>query len=191
MIISILILCSCSRKQSNKKTDTPVSLQNKKSYSLVSKRGPGDLVENLYSELVSETPALKELEEQIDDLDDRKDDSLSDYKKFTNKNENYYTSAGHHFEAINDSILKEKIKAVINTSKNNYNNSTAGLKTLIDQLNDKENSLKDYHLILKLIKTLPLIEEFQKDHLPSKKPINAVIDDYSQLIQKTESISKK
>ncbi|HEV8508508.1 MAG TPA: hypothetical protein VGQ53_24100, partial [Chitinophagaceae bacterium] len=90
--VAICILCSCSRRHSSHNNDTPIALETNKSSS-VFKRVPSDLVENIYDQLVSETPELKELENQIENANDRKNDSLSEYQKFTDKNEQYYTSA--------------------------------------------------------------------------------------------------
>ena len=91
LFLAICILCSCSRRHSNQKNDTPVALESHKSSSIFSKRAAGDLVENIYDELVSETPELKELENQIQDINGRKSDSLTDYEKFTEQNDQYYT----------------------------------------------------------------------------------------------------
>lgn len=190
LFLAICILCSCSRRHSNQKNDTPVALESHKSSSIFSKRAPGDLVENIYDELVSETPELKELENQIQDINGRKSDSLTDYEKFTEQNDQYYTSADHHSEVIGDSVLKEKIKTLINNSQNNYKNSIGGLNDLVNQLANKQTTLNDYHEVLKLTRTLPIIEKHQKN-LPSKKPIAAVVNDYNNVIKKTDSLSKK
>ncbi len=148
-------------------------------------------MEDIYDELVSETPELKELENQIQDVNERKSDSLTDYEKFTAQNSQYYTSADHHSGAIRDSVLKEKIKTLINTSQSNYKGSIGGLNDLVNQLGAKQTALNDYYEVLKLTRTLPVIEKYQKKNLPSKKPIAAVANDYDKLIQKTDSLSKK
>jgi hypothetical protein len=191
LFLAICILCSCSRKHSNQKKDIPVALEPHESSRVFSKRAPDNLVQNIYSELVSESPELKELEKQIDDVNDRKADSLSDYEEFTGMNDKYYTSTDYHLSTIRDSVLKEKIKTLINNSQNNYKNRTRGLTDLANQLDANQTTLYDYHEVLKLTRTLPIIEDYQKKNLPSKKPIAAILNDYTKLIQKTDSLSKK
>ncbi len=191
LLLAICMLCSCGRKRSNQNNDTPAVLETNKSFSESIKRVPTDLVDAIYDEIASETPELQELENQIQDVNDRKDDSLSVYEKFTGKNDQYYASAGHHFEVISDSSLKEKIKTLINNSQDNYKNSTGGLTDLVDQLDAKQATLKDYHQVLKLTRTLPIIEKYQKKNPPSKKPIAAVVNDYNRLIQKMDTLLKK
>jgi len=188
--ITIFCLCSCTRRQTNhQKNETPKSLDDNKSYSLISKRGPDDLVESLYDELVSQKSELKQLESDIDDLYDRKSDSLSGFEKFNAKNNSYYSSAKMHVEQIKDSILKERMKLIIYNSQTNYDNRISGFSKLVNQINDREITLNDYHFILKLNKTLTLIEKFQASSNLSTKPIIAVIHEYDKLIQKTDSIS--
>jgi len=189
LIIAGFILSSCTRRQTNhQNNETPKSLDDKKSYSLISKRGQTDMVESLYDELVSEKAELKQLENEIDDLHDQAPDSLSVFENFNSKNNKYYSSAKQHVDQIKDSVLKEKMKMIIRNSQTNYDNRIAALSGLVNQLNDREITLNDYHLILKLNKTLTMIEGFQKNNLPSIKPIGSVISKYNKLIQKTDSL---
>ena len=192
LFISCFILCSCARKQADHQDkETPKALEDKKSISLISKRGSGDLVESLYDELVSEKPELKELEDEIEDLDNRKPDSMESFENYNAKSNNYYSSANRHIEQIKDSVLKERMKTMMHNSQSDYNGRVAALAELVDQVNNKGITLNDYHLILKLSKTLMMIESFQKKNLPSTKPIAAIAGEYNKLIHKTNSFVEK
>lgn len=195
LVIIVVGVYSCdnSRKKENPEQEIPKALQEQSSEYSLSKRSYDDnLVESLYKELVNNTPELKDLENQIKDLNGRKPDSLEAFEKFDNKNKSYYNSAKSHYdEAVKDSALKEKIKSLVVNSQTNYNNKTLKLTSLIAQLESKEISLNDLHILLKITRTLPLIEKYQKDNLPSGKPIESVIKDLEKIILGTDSLSKK
>jgi hypothetical protein len=62
---------------------------------------------------------------------------------------------------------------------------------LLKTVEFKTANLNDIHVILKVFKTLRVIEEYQKTNLPSTKPIENLINEYNKAIQKTESLTKK
>ena len=164
-IIFILIItgcCSCSgsREKENPEQKNPEALQEKGSYSF-SKRSYDDLVESLYEELADNTPELKGLEYQIKKLNERKPDSTETFEKFDNKNNSYYNSAKSHYEAVKDSVLKEKIKSLVAGSQTNYNNKTSGLTDLVAQLRSKEISLNAVLIVSIFFAVLPIIENLK------------------------------
>ncbi len=77
---------------------------------------------------------------------------------------------------------------------NSRENFTAGMSTpdnLVTRLRNKEISLADMHTLLKITKTLKVIEQYQKDNLPSGKPIESVIKELDQVTRKAETLSKQ
>jgi hypothetical protein len=184
--------CDNSRNKEKPEQEIPKALQEQSSnYSLSKRSYDDDLVESLYKELANNTPELKDLENEIKDWNGRNPDSLETFEKFDNKNNSYYNSAKSQYEAVKDSVLKVKVKSLVASSQTNYNNKVSGLSSLVAQLKSKEISLNDLHILLKIVKTLPLIEKYQKDNLPSGKPIESVIKDLEKIIFKTDSLSKK
>ncbi|MET0394052.1 MAG: hypothetical protein ABW019_12960, partial [Chitinophagaceae bacterium] len=67
--IVLFMLSACHRPakvQQQPQPHTPAALEeNKSSYSTLSKRGPGDLVAELYEELKNNSPALQDLDKRI------------------------------------------------------------------------------------------------------------------------------
>jgi hypothetical protein len=195
-ILAIIVIgfysCDNSRKKEKREQEIPKALQEQSSnYSLSKRSYDDDLVESLYNELANNTPELKDLENEIKDLKYRNPDSLETFEKFDNKNNSYYNSAKSHYEAVKDSVLKEKVKFLVAGSQTNYTNKISRLTSLVAQLKNKEISLNDLHILLKIVKTLPLIEKYQTDNLPSGKPIESVIKDLEKIILKTDSLSEK
>ena len=185
--ILLLIVCSCKEK---KKTP-PTILEGKKiDVSSLYKKRSNDLVDALYEEIVNQSAELQDLEKQLADLKKQWPDSSDAFKKFNEKNTSYYTAAEQDLATITDSALKKRMRAIIAASRKNYNDSIAPW-TKLDSLSARRAAtINDLHTLLKLVKTLPLIEDFQKTNNPSAEPGSAVIRNYDELIQKLDSLSK-
>jgi hypothetical protein len=187
MVLTIILSCNNSRPQPQQ--ETPKALDEKeKSYSLVTKRGyDEDILESLYSELVDKTPELKKLEEDIDILNGSKGDSLEAFTNFDSKNDRYYNSAGIHAQGIKDSLLRQKMKNLIQASLTNYNSLTARHNNLLNSIESKQATLSDVHTALKIVRTLPVIAKYQKNSLPDTKSLEG----YSQKLSKTITEAEK
>jgi hypothetical protein len=83
---------------------------------------------------------------------------------------------------INDSLLKKEIASLINDAKKNYENRIADHKSTLKHIYMNNVSLNDYHAVLKIYLTLPLIADYQNTHLPAG-------EDAGQLIKEQELIS--
>ena len=198
LLISIVIfaLHSCKQSPNQQQTapETPAALQenSSKDYSLLSKkRYQEDLVESLYAELVDKTAELKDLEKRIDYLNDVRTDSVTAFNSFDQKNSSYYSAAGQHVNQITDSLLRNKLNSIIQNSLEKYNTQIAQHNNLITLLNSKVVKLQDLHIILKLIKTLPQIEKYQKDNIPNTNSINKAINEFDKTIKKVDSLTNR
>jgi ABC-type enterochelin transport system substrate-binding protein len=93
----MLFSCNNNRTQDNARQETPKALEdNNLSYEIITKQGYEDLIESLYSELVSRDIDLKKLEVQIEELNKSKADSTNLFDKYNGKNQSYFTSANSH-----------------------------------------------------------------------------------------------
>ena len=181
-IFLALISCDNSRTQDKHPVNTPKALEDKNSsYQIISKRGYDDLIESLYKELADKTPELNDLEKQIDNLSDSRNDSTKLFTVYDGKNKSYYQSAINHAEQINDTVLKDKIKLLIENSLTNYNKTVSKHNDLLKSIDSKNLSLNDLHLTLKITRTLPLIDKYQADALPSTNSLKG----YSKQLDKT------
>ena len=194
--LTVLILVSCTSCKENKTTpqgDVPKALQDNKEGKLISysKRGPEDLVEELYDEKVRSTLVLKTIEELIDKLNKSQNDSLETFNDFKFKNQQYYGSAKSHLNSIKDSLLKKEIEAVIEKNLLVYSNRVAGLEDLVTSLNIRSGSAEDRHTALMIVISLGMMKEYQEKNMPPSKSIETVINDYNRLIQKMDSVINK
>lgn len=191
-IFSLIILNSCGKKENNNeytKNETPEALQENsldlKRYS----KGNDNLTEILYQDLVTKTPELKNLETEIEAFNPQ--EIQDKFYKYDRKSNNYYLSAKNQAEVITDSVTKNKIIDLIKKSSENYVGKTAGLNGLLKEIREKKSSINDYHNILKIVLTIPIIEKYQNENLPSKTEFEKVIKSENELIEKTKNITPK
>ncbi|MDB5200652.1 MAG: hypothetical protein JWQ27_61 [Ferruginibacter sp.] len=192
--ILILALTSCSdnRTQEKPKQETPKALQdNSSSYEIISKRSSDDLVESLYNELMTKNIDLKTLEDKIDELNTSKSDTIELFDKFDKKNQSYFNSADNHISDIKDSFLRDNMKLLIANDLKKYDASVARHNELLKIIEAKGLTLSDLHNILKIVKTLPLIEKYQRDNLPNTKSFEGYIKRQDESIKLADTLAKK
>lgn len=188
--ILVITLASCNNTQDKPKEETPKALEDKSSsYEIISKRSYDDLVESLYNELVSKNVDLKKLEDKIEELNNSKSDTTQLFDKFNQKNQSYFSSVENHISAITDSSLKDKMRALIANNLAKYNSSISRHNELLKIIATKGLTVSDLHIILKIVKTLPLIEKYQNDNLPGTKSFEGYIKQQEETIKLTDSLS--
>lgn len=191
VIFCFSLLTSCGRvhRESNSeaKTETPVALQDDK-LEIKSYSRSGDIIEELYQELVDKNPALQKLETDIEEFRSKSDELKGIFDKYNGKSSNYYSSASCRVAAITDSILKKRIVTLISNSSRLYENKTKELNSLLKLISQNGSTITDHHTALKIVLTLPLIEKYQKDNLPSRKKFKTLIKTQTDLIQQTDSL---
>lgn len=192
--VLVLMLASCNnnRTQDKPKQEIPKALEDKSSsYDLVSKRSYDDLIESLYNELVSKNIDLKQLEDRIDSLNRSKGEATDLFINFDGKNQAYYSSADRHISEINDSLLRDKMKVLIANNLTRYKSSIARHKELLEIVESNGLTISDLHNVLKIVKTLPLIENYQKDNLPNTKSIEGFIKRQEEVIGVIDTLATK
>jgi len=84
-----------------------------------------------------------------------------------------------------------KIKTIIDKSLNSYDRKIAPNENLISTLGVKDKALRDLHLVLKLVKTLPMIEKYQPENKPAVKPIENVSRHFDKAIKQADTLAWK
>lgn len=177
------------------KAETPKALQEKSSLgdvSLGSSSSRGDdLVESLYRELAKKDPALVELEAHLERLPDKRLDSTKLFNTFNEKNQEYYGSARRYTDNIKDSVLRKKMEALIAASDTAYESRTARHRRLLAGIDGKQLSMDDLHAVLKLTRTLPVMEQYQKGHLPGVGSLQHILEEYEGTVRQEEKLIEK
>lgn len=188
-VLSLVLLTSCRENESTDRNNKEPKALQEKSIDLGSLRSGNNLVDDLYQELVNKSPELKVLENELDELNTR--DTTDIFYDYDQKSDAYYGSANSYINTINDSIMKQQILNLIHKNQEKYVSRKAELENLIKTIHKKRIEIKDYHNALKIVLTLPLIEEYQKQHLPSKSPFEKMIEKENQLLLKTKKNTPK
>lgn len=193
LISTIFILVSCDRsKQENRNSnvENPEALQDNIKLKNLTKRG-GNLVDNLYSELVEKTPELKKLETELEAFQETPSETQNIFQNYDGKSNRFYGNATGFANQITDSLSKKRILAFIKKSNEKYDSESKELKELVKQISNSQNSIQDNHNILKIVLTIPLIEKYQKENLPKKNEFLEIIAKQKALNQKIKQKTPK
>ena len=195
IIIPFLFLCiACKEKKPVNTKPVPSILEGKKVdvKSILSKKREGtDPVEALYEELISKSEELQQLERDIKALEEQQRNAVDSFKRFEEKNKGYYNAAAKKLDLMKDSVVRKKIRALIATSEADFAKTVGTHATLDSLLKKKTNTIHDLHLILKITKTLPLIREYQLEHLPTAQSMEDFNKQLDSLHYRLDTISKR
>ena len=187
-----VVSCNDKRAQDNPKQETPKALDDKSSSNeILSKRGYDDLVESLYNELLTKDIDLKELETKIDQLKRSKNDTTNLFDNYNEKSRSYFKSANKLVSIIKDSLLRDKMKLIVTNSLTKYNARIAKHNELLKVIEQKQMTITDLHNVLKIVKTLPLIEKYQLESFPNTKSFEGYIEQQDLTIKLADTLSKK
>lgn len=190
LLICTAFSCKDAERPTKSKEDTPTALADEESYNIVSKRGREDLIDNLYAEILAKDLALKKVDDNIKEIENGKSDSLKKFNSYDEKNQDYFVSANAHVKEINDSVLRKTLTALIAKNMEAYKVRTLQYKKLASSIDTKTSSLNDLSLALKISRTLPLIEKYQKENLPSNKSILNLSYKIDQTIKLADTLYK-
>lgn len=192
-----ILLSSCSNQPAGSKQEqgVPKPLQNDEKISdvlSIKRIGYGSLIDGLYEDAVSKNPDLEKLEKQLSSFNDSKNDSLSKVEKYNARSMDFYRSGENLSETIADSTLKKKLTAILGNSEKRYRSKTSNLNSLVKVIQQNEISIKDYHTLLKLMVTIPIIEKYQDQQLQDvTKTASGVKTATAKLKQSTKSLADK
>lgn len=194
-LIALLSAMSCGNDTAKIKTkpETPAALTDnaiddfKGSFRYESREV--GLVEKLYKELLNESKQLQKLEEDLEASTSNWGDLSDEFHNYYQKSNEYYTNAGYKVEQIQDSILRQKVLDVINQSEKNYGGKISKVTERLSTITKNRERIQDGHLVLKLLLTLPLIENYQDDHLPNVANYDKFIEEQEALIKRIDTIT--
>ena len=152
--------------------------------------GREDVVNAMYNEVLDDNAGLKTLEKDIRDVPGNVSDASAAYNSFVYNNSSYYNSAMRHVNSITDTALKARIRTLVEASSHQYQRSVSKHNTLINEINWKQATLSDLHTYLKLVKTLPVIEAYQKKNLPDTKPLENVSVEIDKITERTKDATR-
>jgi hypothetical protein len=195
LLCSLTILslsCTGKKEQQTHNEDVPEALQdNKRSGVSLSSKSyrHQNIIEQLYEELVTGNPSLQELEKNIQNVRISKQDSAIPFAEFDQKNNNYYNTTEEYINSIADSSLKQNIRGLISRSIEKYNFQVQPNKALLEIIANKDIKLSDLHKVLKLTKTVAVMEKFQQSGQPPTHPLQVVNREYDSALEQTKKLT--
>lgn len=181
---------NCESKQRQPKQSEVAQVLKESSEKTVrsSYSGRSDLVAELYEEAAKQNEDLKEFDDLVRELSASKSAELGKQKDFQNKNESYYSSAHVYTSRIKNGKIKQRLKLIIEGSKNRYLADVRDLQELIAEVDSLAVVADDFGFLVKVVATLPLIESYQKTDKPASEQLKKLIKDYKGVFEKAETI---
>lgn len=165
-----LLIFSCSKNRSENKPIVENAVDNAESSvsNSITKgtrysRGT-NMVDQIYNELIKNNKNLQTLDNKINNIDDKTDETTLEYNDIINKSETYYNDAKSLVRSVTDSITKKEIEKEIEISSEKYDLKTKNIKDLINKINQNRDKIHNTYIIFKIKKTLPEIEKYQNAH---------------------------
>lgn len=187
---SVLILSLLSCRENNRQAPTvenavdnaesSVSETIKKNTRYSSREG--NLVHEIYQELVKNDKALQDLDKRITVINQETEDAITEYDDVIQKSETYYNDATALSNSVTDSVTKKQIEKEIKASSEKYDIKTQTIRDLIAKIKANRAAVHDQYLVFKIRKTLPEIEKYQNAHPLKADHLNQVINKQNKLL---------
>jgi hypothetical protein len=195
LFLITILLSACNSKHNSPakqaKADIPEPLEEPNSDVVSSNRGgSGNMVDAIYTDLVKRKPDLQKLEDQLGKFNESKTDSLAAFNIYKSKVESYYSSANRNLENIKDTVLKARLKVLLSAGKTKYNQKTSKFKDLITDINNESFVMNNYYETLKIVATLPVMENYQDNNIPDIKAVKSLDNEAKGLKAKTVKLVK-
>lgn len=151
-------------------------------------RSYGNLVHEIYDELLKNDKALQELDQKIEAINKETEKTIAEYDNVIGKSETYYNDAVALSNSVTDSITKKQIEHEIKASSDRYNLKIQTIKDLIDKIRKNNVAIRDHYIVFKIRKTLPEIEKYQSAHPLKTDNLNQFINKQNQLLEELKKL---
>ncbi|WP_347218768.1 hypothetical protein [Chryseobacterium sp.] len=148
----------------------------------------GNLVNNIYGELLKNDKTLQDLDKRIADISNKTNIVLNEYTNIIDKSENYYRDAKNLSGSITDSIAKREIEKEIQNSADKYSLKNQTIKDLIKKIRTNQGALYEQYTIFKIRKTLPEIEKYQNAHPLKTDSLDHFINKQNKLMEELKKL---
>ncbi|MDR4891868.1 MULTISPECIES: hypothetical protein [unclassified Chryseobacterium] len=193
--ILALSLLSCSENKSRQaptvenavdNAESSVSGAIKKNTRYSSREG--NLVHEIYQELIKNDKALQDLDKRIAVINQETEDAMTEYDDVIQKSETYYNDATTLSNSVTDSVTKKQIEKEIKASSEKYDIKTQTIRDLITKIKANRKTLHDQYVVFKIRKTLPEIEKYQNAHPLKTDSLNQFINKQNALLEELKKL---
>lgn len=182
IVAGLLLSCSGEEKAPGElESETPEAIEVVSSYDILSSKSRGwtdNIIERLYQEAIEKNKEVEALNQFIQKANNTYVDSLIDYKKYLNINEEYWETANDYISQITDTTLRKSMKELFDQSELTYCDSKNNLINIKDKIDIEKEHFDNQVVFLKLAVTLPMIENYQRNEKPDSTTLKEVIIDF-------------
>jgi hypothetical protein len=188
LLFLVALLCGCSAPRQNE-ADVPQAFQEGtvltdiKRTSLRSEYGR-DLVEALFAEEVERDTALARLVKDLDGEQRLHASGTRSYHQFDAHIKNYHSDAEQHYNAMQDTLLRSSIRTENMLALARYWKLTDGHREALAEYDSLYRREKDLLVLLKLRRTMPILEAYRDKNLPDKALLDRELDRVRKLEQR-------
>ena len=184
-----LAVYSCKENNSDKNKIVEKAAENTESSFPIKRMSRSqDILDGIYSELLKDDPQLKNFDEKLVSLqqDSRIIQNLND--DVINNSDEYYLLANNAAKTIRDSALKKEILNLVQNSSDKFSTKKDKFEELKKQINLNYFKIFSFYQALKIKKTLPEIEKYQKANPLKSDSLSLFINKQNQLLSELKNI---
>lgn len=142
-----------------------------------------DIIEQLFEEALGKNEQLKKLHDKIIAMPNIQSDSLAAFYQYQSNNEAYWEATNQYLERIQDKVLREETRKAFKTLEMTHKGRISSHIAAKEKLEKRAAELKDRLILMKLLITQPMIQNYQNNELPNVKNMEDLIKDYDKLIE--------
>lgn len=184
-----LAVYSCKENNSDKNEIVEKAAENTESSFPIKRMSKSqDILNGIYSELLKNDKELQKLDEKINSI--QKDGKIikNIYSDIVSNSDDYYLLAKNSAKSIQDSILRKEILGLVENSSDKFNVKKNKLEELKKQVRLNNNRIFSFYQALKIRRTLPEIEKYQKANPLKSDSLSLFINKQNQLLTELQNI---
>ena len=197
ILLFAISLFSCNNNEQapvnqNTTEQTPEALVEDKSLKISSGDGrfSSNIIEELFEEALEKDQKLQSVIANLNQAQEMKPDSLAAYHLYKRNMQDYWSALHRYALRLSDSTTREQLTSFIKALESKQNQRLSPLDSLVSKIDSSEQSLADMQILMKILVTEPMMNNYFRNEYPSVKSIESVIEAYDQSAQEMEPYTK-
>jgi len=185
LFFPVLILTMvCCGNGSGSNPDIPDAFENKISYGGGSySREKPNMVDELFREAIKTDKRLREIDEQIGEMDDLIEIGIDDYNDYRNNLMEYIDDADSYIGYIGDSSLSALAQKRLNDFNRRFDAKITAHEESVKRQAELEKQIYAYFKLLKLGVSLEMTQEYANEQIPNKSAIDGTNKQLEELLK--------
>lgn len=184
----ILSLISCKQNNSENKIVETAAENTESSFPIKRISNSQDILDGIYSELMKKDSELQKLDKKVSEMQKDSKRMKELYSDIINNSDDYYKIAESGAKAINDSILRKEIVALVKNSSENFSSKKNHFKKLTREVNLNYYKIYSFYTAYKIRKTLSEIEKYQNAHPLKTDSLENFVNKQNQLLNELKNL---